>query len=326
MPGSHARQDRHHHSHGDAVDVPVVARARWVLLTALALAGVATVVGLVLMWPDHSPRPDDSSTAFAAPGVTFPHADVLAVQPACENLAEQGGGSTTCGRIGVRVGTGDRAGDRAMVPVAPEVSRSGLSPGDDVQLMQTPARQGAPSQLSYFSVDRLTPIWVLTAIFVVAVGLVARLRGLLALVGLAFGAFVLVKFMLPALLTGGSGLGVLNDVTITQASAVWELRAAAPEMTRRALFGSGMRIGRDHIASTIYTIVFAYAGAALTVLLLLFVYDRPLLDLLSNEDIAEEVIRTLASAIGLVLAVPATTAIAVAVVAPRRRRPRTSIL
>jgi uncharacterized membrane protein len=112
-----------------------------------------------------------------------------------------------------------------------------------------------------------------------------------------------------------AGLGVLNDVTITQASAVWELRSAAPEMSRRALFGSGMRIGRDHIASTIYTIVFAYAGAALSVLLLLFLYDRPLLDLLSTEAIAEEVTRTLASAIGLVLAVPATTAIAVAVVA-----------
>jgi uncharacterized membrane protein len=71
-----------------------------------------------------------------------------------------------------------------------------------------------------------------------------------------------------------------------------------------------MRIGRDHIASTIYTIVFAYAGTALLVLLLLYLYDRPLLELLSTEDIAEEVARTLASAIGLVLAVPITTAIA----------------
>jgi uncharacterized membrane protein len=72
-----------------------------------------------------------------------------------------------------------------------------------------------------------------------------------------------------------------------------------------------MRIGRDHIASTIYTIVFAYAGSALAVLLLLSLYDRPILDLLSTEAIAEEIVRTLASGIGLVLAVPATTAIAV---------------
>ena len=91
---------------------------------------------------------------------------------------------------------------------------------------------------------------------------------------------------------------------------MWELRGAAPEMTRRRSSRSGMRIGRDHIASTIYTIVFAYAGTSLVVLLLLSLYDRPLLDLLTDEAIAEEVVRTLASGIGLVLAVPLTTAIA----------------
>lgn len=119
-----------------------------------------------------------------------------------------------------------------------------------------------------------------------------------------------------------AGLGVLNDVTITQTSAVWELRGAAPDMPRRTLFTSAMRIGRDHIASTIYTIVFAYAGTALTVLLLLFVYDRPVLDLLSTEDIAAEITRTFASGIGLVLAVPVTTAMAAAVVAPPSRQQR----
>ena len=79
-----------------------------------------------------------------------------------------------------------------------------------------------------------------------------------------------------------------------------------------------MRIGRDHIASTIYTIVFAYAGAALSVLLLLYLYKLPLLDLLGTEDIATEVARTLCSAIGLVLAVPLTTAIAAATVSKAR--------
>jgi uncharacterized membrane protein len=77
-----------------------------------------------------------------------------------------------------------------------------------------------------------------------------------------------------------------------------------------------MRIGRDHIASTIYTIVFAYAGAGLSVLLLLFLYDQPLLDQVGTEHIGAEVVRTLASAIGLVLAVPVTTAIAALTVAP----------
>jgi len=114
-----------------------------------------------------------------------------------------------------------------------------------------------------------------------------------------------------------AGLGVLNDVTITQSSSVWELRAVAPELSRRQLFGRAMRIGRDHIASTIYTIVFAYVGASLSVVLLLYVYNQPMLNLLSLEDIATEIVRTLCSGIGLVLAVPFTTAIAVALVPPR---------
>jgi uncharacterized membrane protein len=117
-----------------------------------------------------------------------------------------------------------------------------------------------------------------------------------------------------------AGLGVLNDVTITQASAVWELRAAAPEMSRAGLFSSAMRIGRDHIASTIYTIVFAYAGSALTLLLAVSLYDRSWFDLLGTEEIAEELVRSFASSIGLVLAVPATTAIAVATVPGPRDR------
>ena len=108
-----------------------------------------------------------------------------------------------------------------------------------------------------------------------------------------------------------AGLGVLNDVTITQTSAVWELRAASPWMPRRLLLSSGMRIGRDHIASTIYTIAFAYTGTALTLLLVLRLYELPFLELLSTEEITTEVVRTLVTSIGLVLAVPVTTAIAV---------------
>ena len=107
-----------------------------------------------------------------------------------------------------------------------------------------------------------------------------------------------------------AGLGVLNDVTITQASAVWELHAASPGRSWRALFGQGMRIGRDHIASTVYTIVFAYVGAALPLVLLVSLSDRDLLGLLTSGEIAEEVVRTLVGSIGLVLAIPVTTALA----------------
>jgi uncharacterized membrane protein len=111
-----------------------------------------------------------------------------------------------------------------------------------------------------------------------------------------------------------SGLGVLNDVTITQSSAVWELWELAPETSARKLFASAMRIGRDHIASTVYTIAFAYAGAALPVLILVMLYERPLGDALTSAELSEEVIRTLVGSVGLVLAIPVTTLIAVLVV------------
>jgi uncharacterized membrane protein len=111
-----------------------------------------------------------------------------------------------------------------------------------------------------------------------------------------------------------SGLGVLNDVTITQSSAVWELYELAPQSTARKLFTSAMRIGRDHIASTVYTIAFAYAGAALPILIIVMLYDRPLADTLTSAELSEEVIRTLVGSIGLVLAIPVTTLIAVLVV------------
>jgi len=113
-----------------------------------------------------------------------------------------------------------------------------------------------------------------------------------------------------------AGLGVLNDVTITQASAVWELAddEGRGGHSPRRLFSRAMRIGRDHIASTVYTIAFATAGASLSVLLLIAVYDRPLLQVLQTEQFSGEIVRTLVGSIGLVLAVPLTTAVGVAVV------------
>ncbi|MCC9194012.1 YibE/F family protein [Arthrobacter sp. zg-Y916] len=111
-----------------------------------------------------------------------------------------------------------------------------------------------------------------------------------------------------------SGLGVLNDVTITQSSAVWEMYELAPGASAKRLFAGAMRVGRDHIASTVYTIAFAYAGAALPVLILVSLYDRTLMETLTSGELAEEVIRTLVGSIGLVLAIPVTTAVAVLVV------------
>ena len=106
-----------------------------------------------------------------------------------------------------------------------------------------------------------------------------------------------------------AGLGVLNDVTITQASAVWQLSEASPQMGWKELYTRGMAVGRDHIASTVYTIVFAYAGAALPLLLLFELYQRPAWTVLTGEELGTEVIRTLVGAIALVLAVPVTTVV-----------------
>jgi uncharacterized membrane protein len=116
-----------------------------------------------------------------------------------------------------------------------------------------------------------------------------------------------------------AGLGVLNDVTITQASAVWEL--AETSRDHQKLFSRAMRIGRDHIASTVYTIAFATAGTSLAVLLLISIYNRPLLEVLQAETFADELLRAAVGSIGLVLAVPLTTAIGVAVVRAGEHRP-----
>ena len=265
---------------------------------------------------------------------------------------------------------------------------------------------GQPAAYAFTDYQRNTPLVVLAVAFAVVVIAVARLRGLAALVGLGVAFVVMIKFMLPALLSGedplavalvssaaimmvllylahgvsirtttallgtlfGLGLsallgtwavgathltgvgseddltltavagqvrlsglllagiviaslGILNDVTVTQASAVWELRDLDPTVPPRRLFAGAMRIGRDHIASSVYTLVFAYAGAALPVLLLINLADRPLNTILTGEAISQEIVRTLVGSIGLVLSVPLTTAVGVGLVRFARTSP-----
>ncbi|WP_308282597.1 YibE/F family protein [Pseudonocardia nigra] len=115
-------------------------------------------------------------------------------------------------------------------------------------------------------------------------------------------------------------LGVLDDVTVTQTSAVWELRRANPELGARALFGAAMRIGRDHVSSAVNTLVLAYAGAALPLLLLFTLSGRGLGEVVTTQDVATEVVRTLVGSIGLIASVPITTALA-ALVASREPTP-----
>ena len=110
-------------------------------------------------------------------------------------------------------------------------------------------------------------------------------------------------------------LGVLNDVTITQASAAFEL-AAAGEPSRLATFRAAMRVGRDHIASTVYTLIFAYAGSALPLLLLFSVAQQPFGSLVTTDAVAVELGRSFVGGIAIALSVPLTTAIAAALTSP----------
>ena len=126
---------------------------------------------------------------------------------------------------------------------------------------------------------------------------VAAYLGNVSITGLLLAGFIV------------GSLGVLNDVTVTQASTVFEL-AELGGGSRRAIFLGAMRVGRDHIASTVYTLVLAYAGSALPLLLLFSVANRSLGDVLTSESVAIEIARSAVGGIALALSVPLTTAIA----------------
>lgn len=115
-------------------------------------------------------------------------------------------------------------------------------------------------------------------------------------------------------------LGVLNDVTVTQASTVFELAVLGSASSRRAVFLGALRVGRDHIASTVYTLVLAYAGSSLPLLLLFSVANRSLGDVLTGEGVAVELVRSAVGGIALALSVPLTTAIAAVLAKPRQAR------
>ncbi|ROO84317.1 putative membrane protein [Actinocorallia herbida] len=116
-------------------------------------------------------------------------------------------------------------------------------------------------------------------------------------------------------------LGVLDDVTVTQAATVRELSAANPSAGFGELYRAGARVGRAHIASVINTIVLAYAGASLPLLLLFRIGDQSVGDVLTNPVVAQEIVRSAAGTLGLIAAVPLTTALAAFTAARARRSP-----
>ncbi|HND47322.1 MAG TPA: YibE/F family protein [Anaerolineales bacterium] len=119
---------------------------------------------------------------------------------------------------------------------------------------------------------------------------------------------------LRGLFLGGliiGALGVLDDLVTTQAAAVFELHHANPNLGFRGLYGSAMRIGQDHVAATVNTLVLAYAGASLPMLLMFSLGHGDYGYIVNFSFVAEEIVRTLVGSLGLIAAVPLTTVIAI---------------
>jgi len=158
-----------------------------------------------------------------------------------------------------------------------------------------------------------------TASLLLTIGLALIFTELARLTGLAYDEAVLleasgVEFSFQGLLLAGmviGALGVLDDVTVSQSSTVFQLRAANPAQAFRELYGRAITVGRDHVAAVVNTLVLAYAGAALPVLLIFGASDIAFGNVLNLEVVAREVVATLVGSIGLVAAVPITTGIAV---------------
>lgn len=108
-----------------------------------------------------------------------------------------------------------------------------------------------------------------------------------------------------------STLGVMDDITISQASVVEELKKANPKLSKGQLFLRSMNVGKDHISSMVNTLVLVYTGASLPLLLLFVNNPHPFSEIINYEIVADEIVRTLVGSIGLILAVPITSYIAV---------------
>lgn len=150
---------------------------------------------------------------------------------------------------------------------------------------------------------------VLTALLAVTFDGLARFSGFATeeatYLAAAGGTIDLGGLLLAGIVIGA--LGAIDDMTVTQASSVAELHAANPDLGTTGLLRSGLRIGRDHVASTVNTLVLAYAGASMPLLVLFVLSEQSLASVANSEVVAVEIVRTLVGSIGLVASVPLTT-------------------
>ncbi|WP_328495215.1 YibE/F family protein [Streptomyces sp. NBC_00414] len=404
----------HSHSHGPAA--PVSMHLRKIIAAVLIPFAAAVVVGLAVLWPGGAPGHERTGVGFdrqtqQATVTKVDEVDCKSVNASggtptgdtstAEGSSAQQQASGTCKKATIRVDSGKDKGRTFTEIVQPDSSRQ-LEQGQEVIVAYAP---DAPKELQYSvtDVNRKLPMTLLAGIFAVAVVVVGRMRGVMALIALAVSFLILTFFILPAILQGSNplvvavvgasaimlialymchglsartsvavlgtllslvligllgslfidwaaltgntddntglihglypsidmsglllagiiigSLGVLDDVTVTQTSAVWELHEANPTMGWRGLYRAGIRIGRDHIASVVNTLVLAYAGAALPLLLLFSIAQSSVGTVANSELVAAEIVRTLVGSIGLVASVPVTTALAALVVSADR--------
>lgn len=179
----------------------------------------------------------------------------------------------------------------------------GRGPATAVALLSTFASLALTAALAwvFVAVSNLTGLADENIGFITALGIEIDPRGLL-LAGIVIGF-----------------LGVLDDVTVTQVSAVWELNRASPHVGFVQLYRSALRIGRDHISSTVNTLFLAYAGAALPLLLLFSEASQSITSVATREIVAVEITRALVGSIGLVASVPISTALAARVLSSQRQ-------
>jgi uncharacterized membrane protein len=367
---------------------------RWLLLL-VGVVVVATVAGVVALWPPPSELPQ------VPPLVDQVHAaEIVWVELADGEPDPLTGEPTTIATIMVELQDGPGRGEvHTLAPIPLEVLPVPRM-GDRVDVEMVLIDDEPQYYLRDFR--RLSTLAWLVGLFVLAVLAIGRWQGLRSLVGLGLSLVIVVRFLVPAILAGNpppvvamvgamaimivtlylshgfnamttsavvgtagalaaaiglallvidrghitgfgseeavlarfavagldlqglvlagliiASLGVLDDVTISQASTVFALHDTDPRLTWRALFGRAMKVGRDHIASVVNTLFLAYAGASLALLVLFSTGGLPVQQILNSEVLAEEIVKTVVGSLGLIAAVPLTTALAAAVAIQR---------
>lgn len=377
----------HSHSDHDLSISPVVRQRMWAGVIACL---VLVLIGLVVLWPTSSDGGDDPLGLAGDPVPARVNSE--SVEP-CSYDPLLG-----CRSIELIPRSGEFEGQRLEFE---QPLSSPIRDGDSI-LVDILVGPDGSTQIFFYDFERSTPLLLLTLLFVAAIIVLGRWRGVGALVGLAASLVVILAFVLPALLAGTNAvavavvaagaiafialflahgvnlataaallssiaslaitallawvfvvtskltgladesigflgalgtdinpqglllagvvigsLGVLDDVTVTQVSAVWELKSARPEADFSELYQRAVRIGRDHISSTVNTLFLAYAGASLPLLLLFQEAGQSFSSVATREVVAVEIVRALVGSIGLVASVPISTALAAAVVGSR---------